>query len=323
MCLSYLDTFTLSNSTIKNTNGGGLGLLFIVDSVIENSTISNNTNTDTSTDGAGITAYLVSSITITQSTISNNESANDGGGVSFSTGSFALINQSTISNNTSDRFGGGIYSFADSDSSVMIVNSTISGNSASGSLGGGIYNSSGEIFISNTTITDNTASDGGGIYANDDSSIYLKSTILSGNDASDDGDNCYQDSATVSSEGYNFFETSTDSDCGFSKKSSDIETSHTYLYLSSLNDNGGPTETHSFSSSSKAYNAGSCDSIVDTDEDGTDDTITVDQRGKSRKDNCDIGSYEYQSIRIKKDILLDTGHPIVIDYYFDPEKFHF
>ena len=63
------------------------------------------------------------------------------------------LSNSILSGNTAGDLGGGIFS----SESVTVNNCTISGNS-SGDAGGGIYDNQGILTISNSTISDNSAS---------------------------------------------------------------------------------------------------------------------------------------------------------------------
>ena len=171
---------------------------------------------------------------------------------------------------------------------VTISNSTISGNSAGD--GGGIYNcvlSGGraEVGVSNSTLSGNsTTGNGGGIY-NPSRRLVLgwssRSTILN---AGSSGENIFNDAGTVSSLGYNV-----SSDDGGGYLTGPGDQINTDPMLGPLQDNGGPTFTHALLPGSPAINAG-------------DPSFTpppfFDQRGpgfdRVVNGRIDIGSFEVQ-----------------------------
>jgi hypothetical protein len=143
---------------------------------ITNSTISGNATTQYPGNGGGI--WSGANLTITNSTIANNSSANVGGGIA---GGGGTIINSTIANNSAPyNVGGGVYGC------FNFTNSTIINNS-SGDRGGGIILwRCGPALITNSTISGNTAKQGGGIYGLDagtDLPIVVINSTISGNTA--------------------------------------------------------------------------------------------------------------------------------------------
>ncbi len=134
--------------------------------------------------GGAITSY--SALTISNSIISDN-TAQNGGGILAS--GHAQVTGSTISANTADENGGGMVT----EDVATIVNSTFSGNQANAGMftypgfgGGGIYASAGDISITFSTFTGNTAnSAGGGLLYSDMSgggeTVTIENNIISGN----------------------------------------------------------------------------------------------------------------------------------------------
>ena len=221
---SQLDSIT--NSTISGNvasgyfgNGGGIAVVQSVAPVITNSTLDNNQangNTDCGYGGAISTYDGSGGVDINNSTLSGN-SANDascggyGGAVeaeglvraSGSTftnntasgggscgGALYLdaggnVTDTTIANNTvgttGTTCGGGVYAWS---SPWSLTRSTVSGNSAN--EGGGIYNDA-TLTAENSTIANNSTSgvadEGGGIYADD--VINLSFVTVNGNTSSD------------------------------------------------------------------------------------------------------------------------------------------
>ena len=170
----------------------------------------------------------------------------------------------------------------------MLTNSTISNNTAS--EGGGIYSWSGELRVTHSTISHNISSQGGGIYTWGDP-INLKNTIVAQN-SSDLG--CH--GGEFNFYGYNLIEEPGDPSDPFGCTINEVENPSTNItgqqpLLRALADNGGPTETHALLDGSPAIDAGSC-----TDIDGN--TVSTDQRGESRAQGaiCDIGSFELSAM---------------------------
>jgi CSLREA domain-containing protein len=115
----------------------------------------------------------------------NSSGRSGGGGIHHhSSGTLSLINSTVRGNNSSDGFGGGIYNDL---STVTLTNSTVSDNTAtSGSTstsgtGGGIHNQFGEVTLTNSTVSNNDSGDrpGGGIYSN--GTLHLINSTVSGN----------------------------------------------------------------------------------------------------------------------------------------------
>jgi hypothetical protein len=144
-------------------------------------------------------------------------------------------------------------------------------------MGGGGHTT----YLDNVTIADNASgSSGGGAYC-DFGVLDAKNSIIAGNYVGLSVDDCYQSSGGITSYGYNLVQNP--GNCVFNA-THDI--TGTAPSLGPLQDNGGDTWTHALLPDSPAINWGSC-----TDTNG--DPVTVDQRGKTRIGDCDIGAYEY------------------------------
>jgi outer membrane protein OmpA-like peptidoglycan-associated protein len=180
---AYLGSLSLTGTTVsQNTSAGvGGGILSFTEygTTIKDSTLSGNT----AGAGGGLfvgqpEAYKYNPLTVANSTISDNQ-AQDGAGIDISSDaqlSPTTITHSTLSGNQagSKSFGGGLLIEGNVDSAIDVVDSTISGNSAAD--GGGVslgYDGShaffgsppGSVAFENSTIAANTASaSGGGIY---------------------------------------------------------------------------------------------------------------------------------------------------------------
>jgi predicted outer membrane repeat protein len=138
--------------------------------------------------GRGVTVQRFGTLTLSAGAISGNIVNGNGGGVYNEGGRFTMFG-GTISNNIVNESGGGIY-IIDDDwkwGGFCMFGGTISGNTAKLS-GGGIYIHCSSFMMTNSTISDNTAStvNGGGIYL-DNSLAKLLSGTVSNNIASKDG----------------------------------------------------------------------------------------------------------------------------------------
>jgi len=185
----------ISGLTLTGGNasyGGGIAS-YAGDLTLTAVTISGNTATS---DGGGVRhrGFLSGNLSITDSTISDNV-ADFGGGIFVGTSAglfttMATITGSTISGNTATD-GGGIASYT-SDLTLTAV--TISGNTAT-SDGGGLRHRgfiSGNLSITDSTISDNVADFGGGIHVGTSVDLFtttatIRGSTISGNTATDGG----------------------------------------------------------------------------------------------------------------------------------------
>ena len=134
-------------------------------------------------DGGGI--YSSGSMTASNCVISGNSITYDGygGGIYNNGGTLNLVACAIIGNSSGNDLsdGGGIYN----PGGTCIVNtSAISGNVARAGIGGGVYNA-GQFYLTNSTVSGNTATGGGGVLNEGGTAILYGSTI-SGNNAYDD-----------------------------------------------------------------------------------------------------------------------------------------
>jgi predicted outer membrane repeat protein len=114
------------------------------------------------TNGGGIYVVGGNNLSIRESVISGNRAVN-GAGISAEVNTIIDMDKTTIQNNYATSDGGGIYTAG----IVDISNSSIHSNTAVGGLGGGIYASNVDTasVITNTTIAQNIAIQGGGVVA--------------------------------------------------------------------------------------------------------------------------------------------------------------
>ncbi|MGQ0619173.1 MAG: choice-of-anchor Q domain-containing protein [Panacagrimonas sp.] len=178
-------TLTLDRSTVSGNTadeGGGISSTGVLN--ITRSALSGNKGY------SGGAIYSDGELTIQNSTVTGNSAGGSGGGIYATGGTFTMV-RSTVSGNTADDEGGGIYVGYDI-SSVDIRNSTISDNSATDGFGGGIA-TYGPATIRNTLISGNTADEeGGGLYV-DEGGVELIDSTVSGNSSSSSGGGVYID----------------------------------------------------------------------------------------------------------------------------------
>jgi hypothetical protein len=175
----------------------------------------------------------------------------------------------TIAHGSAPDSGGGL---DNEGGTVTISNSTFANNSSPGA-GGGLFNQfSSTVTISNSTFASNSAAFVGGI-DNAGTGMRIGGSIVANNT----GGNCIGDTLST---GYNL-ESSTD--CGFTG-TGDLQNTDPKLDPSSLQNNGGPTQTLALQPDSAA---------VDHIPVGSSCPAT-DQRGVSRPQGptCDIGAFE-------------------------------
>lgn len=238
-------------------------------------------------------------MTLRRVTVTGN-SAGYGGGIFNIPDSHLTLIDSTVSGNTAGEAGGIRF-----DDTGTVVNSTIADNHVTddwerpGSLsgyGGGIdIRGTGLVDIRNSTITGNTATDGGGginiapAYLDSLPSpvtdtvnlplghLSLRNTIVAGNTVSRTTSDCKSVFATIESLGNNL-------DSGNScRLTAEGDLPRRDARLAPLGDNGGPTDTVALLPGSPALDAaGDCPS--------------TDQRGVLRPQGpaCDIGAFEYR-----------------------------
>ncbi|MCI0397112.1 MAG: right-handed parallel beta-helix repeat-containing protein [Chloroflexi bacterium] len=191
-------TVSITNSSISNnvvnsgTEGGGLSIgdtnLLLTNVVIENNTIVPSTLLNP-IGGGGITISGGNATLQGCSIVGNSTTRSEGGGIYGSSNGNITINNCLIANNsamdntTTASNGGGI--FYDGHGNFTINNSIIQNNYA-GSAGGGLYYEPmfiiGQLFINNTTFTQNQAEFFGAAIYNR-GNMSLTNATLSGNQA--------------------------------------------------------------------------------------------------------------------------------------------
>ena len=314
--LTLVDSIVSDNSVVF---GGGAGIWNSFDGEVElvRSTVSRNADTgienrgeltiaDTSiVQNSGDGVYNVGIMTLSNSTVSANEwgifNTSDGrltvtnssvsgnlmGGM-LDAGSATTLTSSTVSENQGT--GIGYQGLA-----LTITDSTISANE-----GGGVY-SHGFLTVTNSTISNNV---GGGISTACDEAMIVVHSTLSGNGAAISVPVCdatlqitatlldgpcvvhERGSLTVASNGYNI--ESPGDTCAFDQATDQVDVTEGQLNLGPLQDNGGPTMTHTLLPGGVAIDVIPAD-MCEVDED---------QRGEPRPETggtmCDVGAFEVQ-----------------------------
>ena len=263
-----------------------------------------SSNTSTMNRGA-INVYGMSTLNISDSTISNNVlmGGGQGGGIYFKGASFTLANSTitgnSISTGTGSAQGGGMFL---GNAVVDIQNSTIANNTvdAPNTSGGGIYFDSGLAYIANSTITGNSAQRGAGLFDASLANLGLTNVTLAANFASNQGGGLYISHAGVMVDISNtIIADNENGDCGAPLPGGFSGTNNWFgdvsctgvgqgdPRLGRLSDNTGPTLTMFLRSNSGAIDAG------DPTVCAAQPILNKDQRGLDRDAICDIGAYEF------------------------------
>jgi hypothetical protein len=142
------------------------------------------------------------------------------------------------------------------EGTLTLTNSTISGNAATSqsSYGGGIYNSYlSTLTLNNGTISANFANHGGGIYNFNFSTANFKNTIIGWNSVHPVYGTRPDCGGTLISQGYILIQNPSGCipACDFTGSFIGL-----VALLGPLQDNGGPTKTHTLLTSSPAIDAG-------------------------------------------------------------------
>jgi hypothetical protein len=174
-------TFEDNRATLGAGIASGGGKLTVVASTIGGTT-SGEGNIAASGEGGGL--YSSSgSVSLSNCTIANN-SAGNGGGIVVYRGALTLTNSMVLDNASTEYGEGGGISV---DGKLTVNGSTLSGNTAA--EGGGIVLDDGTVNLMDTEILDNEATYGGGVFvvAGASGTLSIAGSTLSGNSGSEDG----------------------------------------------------------------------------------------------------------------------------------------
>lgn len=241
---------------------------------------------NTATGGDGGALYNVFyGLTIEDCTFTNNSAA-DWGGAIFTANSSPMVRRTLLSFNSASN--GGAISVKASFSTIILENVTISANQAIAGDGGGIAIggafSDGEVIMSHSTVTGNSATGlGGGVAVffpppPKEAIFNVKNSIIADNSGTTP-----DVSGAVVSNDFNIV----GDDIGATGFTGADDQVGVDPLLGPLGDYGGLHHTHELLVGSPAIDAGSC-----TDNAGA--PVTEDQRGISRPQGatCEIGAFE-------------------------------
>jgi CSLREA domain-containing protein len=237
----------------------------------------------------------------------------DGGGIDrvfdVMAGVIVKMEWLTIRNGYSD--GGGGLRVVSSQANVTLDRCLVTENTSTG-YGGGLKNLGGVLYVENSTVSGNTAAQGGGVASfgngttalvfstvsyniatgisnglalvNSGSTFVLRGTII--NIGRSSGTACF--GSGFLSTGHNI-EGPGDT-CDLTAEGDQVNVSGAQLALHALDWYGGPTRTHALGPTSVAVDGGGVGGGEGTCPD-------VDQRGGPRTDGtCDVGSYELNAV---------------------------
>ncbi len=269
---------TITNSTITDNeaedgSGGGIFAFAPVAVDVSGSVLTNNRAT---VSGGGL--WTRGPTTITTSHFQGNDAGSNGGG--FIGGSPTTVTRSTFDGNTAGAKGGGIFVVQDQAATPRIVNTTISGNTA---LDGGGVATLGALDLIHVSLVGNmgTASGGGAyVYSTGSNSIVgalqATNTVFQGNTGPAGALSCTVAGGSAASSGGNVTD---DTSCGFAEASD--QSGVDPMVDPTLADNGGSTPTHAPLAGSPVLDA------------GVDAGVTDDQTGAARSDGApDAGAKE-------------------------------
>jgi hypothetical protein len=296
--LVVLDAVAVNNNEANGADSRGGGVCNSSGTVIikNDSKITLNRATKF---GGGLFNDTGSSMSIDATSINDNQSANGAGIANVSNlarGALEITN-STLSTNTASAKGGAIYQ----GGKMTIRNSTGVGNKAM--EGAGIYRVEGsetdgktDTISRNTAIGDGTGPGiGGGDYSETGAVLNLANSIIAGNTADLSPDVF----GVVSSTGHNLVGDGTGSSGWLGSDLVGTSSSPIDPRLTSLGDNGRPTQTMLLLSGSPARGAG----------DPTQVASSTDQRGFARVVNglVDIGAVEMQDTAVATSVSLSSS----------------
>jgi len=284
-------TAAISGVTLRNgfrgSGGVGGGLANDGNLSLDSSTVSGNQTTGSFPQGGGI--YNSNSLTVTNSTIGPNNASYYGGGI-FNSGRLT-VDRSTI-------YGDSAYSGAgidnDNSSYLYLINSTVSQNTATNDGGAllnyGIANAYNATLVYNGAETEPTSSTkAGGVSSDNSGTVNLRNTLLAGNyhDNSFEPADC---TGNITSYGFNLF--GENPPCSVFTGTGSWDVINSLALIGPLQNNGGPTLTHALLAGSNAIDSGDPSSGCI----GPDSLpLATDQRGLPRVvgARCDIGAFEY------------------------------
>ena len=289
-------TLEVVNSRLEdNVAVGGHGGMFVANdvsggqlgaSVISGSRIANNR---TAGNNGGV-YYTGRPLTISDTTIVGNIAAGVAGGVSVAAeyGSGTItIERSLLADNQASE-GAGLYVWY---TDVILGNTTVSGNIATTNGGGvEVLGTDGGLTLTNSTITQNHAANGGGIWLASNRTLLVGDSVIAANTAAT-GVDLRADPNAVTSTGGNLIGNT--NAANFIASTGDLlGTAGSPLdpKLGPLQDNGGATWTHAPLRGSPVIDAGTNTGAPATDQRGA---LRVTDGNGDGTATADIGAVEY------------------------------
>ena len=315
-----LTNSSVSGNSTTGYNGHGGGIFIDTARIsLTDSTVSGNITAGENSNGGGIYARLSlglgsdlnpSGVFLINSTVSGNStygSSSNGGGIfaiNTSVANSTVSGNNTLGNSSS---GGGIFA-----NFLSVSNSTVSGNTVSGdySNGGGIFAASGDISLTNSTVTRNSSSgNGGGISLREntfvDEHLTLINSIVSGNTDNGTAPDLFSpgDVSNGLMVEHSLIGDTTGSGITGSTGTGNIL--NQAALLGPLADNDGPTDTHALLPGSPAIDAGFGSDLA-SDQRGLPFVRSFDDSG-SPGTGVDIGAFELQTLVLTVDTQFDEN----------------
>ncbi len=275
---------TLSNVTVSGGSGPiGAGIYTRGTLFVLNSTLSDN-HSVLSVGGGAIEDRGTDATTIRDSILKNNSGVHGG---AINAGANLVVERSHLYGNLADARGGAIHMYT---GQLAITDSTISGNTVTGgpgapghNAGGGVFVGYGNATLTNTTLSDNTVGEGnGGGLFNYYGRVTLLHSTLSGNDATSGTSlSAYIADTTLTNSVFSGtcsgYYPPIDGGNNFGCGFNTLAGLDPLLAA-----NGGQTPTHALEAGSTAIDgAGACSTLTD-------------QRRYERTGDCDSGSFEFE-----------------------------
>lgn len=248
------------------------------------------TGGDVSTDGGAIASF--EELTITNSRIVNNSTQRRGGGIAMVSFARLISSNNEVADNASADRGGGMFVQGE----LALSETTVSGNTAN-RYGGGIHHDSGaDIDITQSTIVGNTSNrTGGGVYTKS-SNLTVLNSMIAGNVATFGNSNLeFQGLVTTD---YSLIGDTAGTNINGSTGTGNLL--NVDPLLGPLADNGGLTRTHALLPGSPAIDAGDpaiAHNLSEYDQRGAGfiRVLDGDQVGGAR---IDIGAFELQTVDV-------------------------
>lgn len=213
--VTILNGSSITSNTADGTSGSGGGIfnaddgtLQILDSSITGN-VANRAGGGIEDNSGQFTFVELTNVTLDSNTAgpSGTAAPGNGGGLHVTGDGFVDVVGGSVSNNTAAAEGGGLWN---NSGDLSVTATTISGNSAAGTDtdqgGGGIFNAGGNVDLSGVTLGGNSATSGFGpsIFNEGGTVSIAMSTVggdIAGGDLTDDSFNIFESSVNIVSQG--------------------------------------------------------------------------------------------------------------------------